>query len=234
MKSQIAFTKMFQTISDQLEIEGVIRNTRASFSDSSAPLIVHFDLIDAETRSVFVYFYVRTTSWDLPGERTDANELISVLLAAFLQVEFGLSCSLIDIPHPAGDMPETEIYARYIVPEQPQNATYILNDEGVEHFKRILSITQYFKLLLPHLFDWSPEERNGEMVTVPGYDWVKASRWAGYIANTIGEPWIDFDWPDTFEELLELVESGKLEIDGNEGVQFVFRENPDWKHYRSI
>jgi hypothetical protein len=234
MKSQAAFDTIFETISDQLELEGVVGDTRASFSDSLAPLIVHFDFIDEETRSVFVYFYVRTTSWDLPGERTDANELISVLLATFLHVELGLSCSLIDIPHPAGDMPETEIYARYIVPEQPQNATYILNDEGVEQLKRILAVTQYFKLLLPHLFDWSPEERDGEMVTVPGYDWNKASRWAGYIANTIGEPWVEFDWPDTFEELLELSDSGKVEIDGNEGIQFVFRANPDWKHYRSI
>jgi hypothetical protein len=109
MVLQTSFKKIFQALFDQLQIEGVINDTHASFRDSLAPLTINFELIDEETRSVFVYFYVRTTSWDLPGERTDANELISVLLATFLRIELKLSCSLIDVPHPVVDVPETEI-----------------------------------------------------------------------------------------------------------------------------
>lgn len=233
MEPQTIFSKTFKEISDELQIKGLISDTRASFNDSP-PIGINFELIDEDVGSVFVYFYVRTTSWDLPGERTDANELISVLLAIFLRMELKLSCSLIDIPHPAVEVPETEVYARYLVPEQPQNAMYLLSDEGITQLRNILAMGQYFKWLFPQLFDWSPEEKDGETVVIPGYDWVKASKWAGHVAEAIGEPWVQLDWPDTFEELLELEKSGQVELGGNEQIQFVFRTYPNWKHYRSI
>src|SRR5262245_59124164 len=49
---------------------------------------------------VLAYLYARTLSWDLPGERTDANELLSVLVAAFLRIEGFASCCIWDVPHP--------------------------------------------------------------------------------------------------------------------------------------
>jgi len=227
------FNKTFEDISNQMQIEGMISDTHASFGNSP-PFSINFELIDEKVGNVFVYFLVRTTSWDLPGERTDANELISVLLAIFLRIELKISCSLIDIPNPAVDVPETEIYARYLVPEQPQNATYLLSDEGIEHLKNILAFGLYFKLILPQFFDWSLQEKDGEIIALPGYDWVKASKWAGCVAEAIGEPWIQLDWPDTFEDLLELEEHEQIELGGNDKIQFAFRTNPDWKHYRSI
>jgi len=234
MKSQTTFKETFEDIASQFQIKGKISDTHASFGDGFGRLEINFELIDENTGSVFVYLYVRTTSWDFPGERTDANEFISVLLAAFLRIDVNLSCSLIDIPHPAVEAPETEIYARYVVPEQPQNAIYILGNEGTEKFKEILIAVNYFTLLLPKLFDWSLQEKDGEMVAIPGYNWLKASDWAESVANSIGEPWVHLDWPDTFEELLELEKNGLIETNENEQVQFVFRTNPNWKHYRSI
>jgi hypothetical protein len=110
----------------------------------------------------------------------------------------------------------------------------MLDDEGAKKLKAILTTVQYFKFMLPQLFDWSPEEKDGEIVMIPGYDWLKASKWAGCVANAIGEPWVELGLPDTFEELWRLKEDGQIELDGNEHIQFAFRTNPNWKHYRSI
>jgi hypothetical protein len=233
MTVQTIFENVSQELAEQLDIKCKVHNHHAVF-ENEPPLSMHLELLDEKIAGVFIYFYVRTTSWDLPGERTDAHELISVLLAAFLRIELGFSCTLIDISNPAVEVPETEIYARYIVPTQPHNATYTLDEAGINALRSILDTVLYFKTLLPHLFDWSVEEREGQPIAIPTYDWLKATNWAGCVANALDEPWVDLDWPENFTELMTLVENGEIELEANEQIQFAFRTNPNWKHYRSV
>jgi Restriction endonuclease len=86
----------------------------------------------------FIYLYFRTTSWDWDGERTDLNDLLSVLPAAFFRlVRPFISCVLYDIEHPVGGMPECEVYARYIVFGQPES-NLSLSQDSVDRVKEIL------------------------------------------------------------------------------------------------
>jgi len=88
---------------------------------------------------VFVYLYFRTTSWDWDGERTDLNDLLSVLPAAFFRlVRPFMSCVLYDIEHPVGGMPECEVYARYIGFGQPEGSLS-LSEDSVDRLKGILA-----------------------------------------------------------------------------------------------
>jgi hypothetical protein len=87
---------------------------------------------------VFIYLYFRTTSWDWDGERTDLNDVLSVLPAVFLRIGAPYaSCMLYDIEHPAGEMPESEVYARYIVFMQPEGILSLSTDT-VERLTEIL------------------------------------------------------------------------------------------------
>jgi hypothetical protein len=85
-------------------VEGQILRARLDYLDSAR---------------AFVWFIIRTTSWDFGGERTDLHDLLSLTLAALLTATGGASCQLIDEVNPAG-IPglEDEIYARLLVPRQ--------------------------------------------------------------------------------------------------------------------
>lgn len=233
MNTELKFEKSIRHLAKQLGLHCKLDGNQASFRDDLAPMCTIIELLNNDSDSVFVYFYVRTTSWDLPGERTDANELISILLAVFLQLEIGISSKVIDIPNPVMVI-ETEVYARYIVPQQPYNGIYPLDDKGIQELAIILGTVQHFKLLLPYLFDWSPTEIEGESTLVPGYDWVKSKKWAGQVANVLGEAWIEQDWPNDFNEFMALAENERERFSLYDGIQSCSRENPNWRHYRSV
>ena len=67
METQNIFSKNCKELSHELKIDGVITHTRASFNNSP-PKGINFELIDEDLSSVFVYFFVCTTSWELPRE----------------------------------------------------------------------------------------------------------------------------------------------------------------------
>lgn len=108
------------------------KRNHVSFEDGNSRNVINFEL--GQPGFAYTYIYTRTLSWDLPGERTDANEINSVLLAALLRINNAASCRLWDIPHLI-DVPDTEIYARYIVPDQPYKSAYELTPTGIEKIK---------------------------------------------------------------------------------------------------
>lgn len=77
-----------------------------------------FHLALQEPDRSFAYLYVRTTSWDFPGERTDLHHALSLILAAGLRVSVPCSPRLLDHDHPVSGIPG-ELYGRYISLDQP-------------------------------------------------------------------------------------------------------------------
>lgn len=152
----------------------------------------------------FLYLTCRTTSWELDGERTDAHDIFSILLAAFLRRSTtNYSISLWDVANPAADI-ETEIYARALTLDQPDKSLVRTSPESLTAVKKLLSDVALFELFFPRAF----ERQRG---TAHGFSWDDdATRaWANDVASALRE-----------------------QVD--EKVQFNRRWGPDWLYYRSI
>lgn len=167
-----------------------------------------FSLGFAET-GVFAYLYFRTTSWDWDGERTDLNDLLSVLPAIFLRIgpPF-ISSVLYDVEHPTGLfvdgglMPESEVYARYIAFAQPE-ALFSLSVDSLRRIKEIVAAVSIY-------------ERNvGSFVELPR-----------------GVP-DHFSYKD--EALRQWVHKVRTALGQSEDAEAPFnvRTNPSWMFYRS-
>src|SRR5205085_10637605 len=69
--------------------------THIKLERHGSPIITHFEIQTDNT--AFIYFYIRTTSWDFDGERTDLHDCLSTLLAALLRLSpVPASCSFWD------------------------------------------------------------------------------------------------------------------------------------------
>lgn len=176
-----------------------------SFEDDNSRNIINFEL--SQPGIAYAYIYSRTLSWDLPGERTDANEIISVLLSVLLRITNVASCRIWDIPHPV-DVPDTEIYARYIVPDQPYKSAYELTPKGLEKIRTFSTVVRNFGIMLPKLFDWDVSKPHGPWA-YDNYEYNGMEPWAVNIASIVGEKYDE------------------------EKIQFCQRTNPSWRHYRS-
>lgn len=105
---------------------------------------------------VFIYLYFRTTSWDWDGERTDLNDVLSVLPAVFLRIGPPYtSCMLYDVEHPAAEMPESEVYARYIAFMQPEGILS-LSEDTVDRLTEILLAIAIYEAHLGGYLAFSP------------------------------------------------------------------------------
>lgn len=151
-----------------------------------------------------IYLYTRTSSWDLPGERTDANDLMSVLLAAFMRCgSENFSPMLWDVGNPAIWAPETEVYARILTLEQPHNSVVRTYDGSFSDLVAVCQQLDDFHHLFPRLFTW--EHGNEQGYSFEG----DVATWATNVAQALREP-----------------------LDDN--IQFNRRWSPDWLFYRSI
>lgn len=199
-----------QTIAEEIGYRATIsrrnKHVTITLEDDETRVIIKFEI--SEEALVYPYIFVKTLSWDLPGERTDANEILSVLLAAFPRINNYASCRIWDIPHPV-EVPDTEVYARYLVPDQSDISANSLNVESLEKIRNFCAATRYLCLILPRLFDWDVTEPSG-MVADSNYSYEEAEEWAENVASVVGENFY------------------------KDKIQFCRRINPCWKHYRSI
>jgi hypothetical protein len=169
-------------------------------------IITRFDL--QQDSSVFISFYVRTTSWDFDGERTDLHDCLSTLFAAFLRLSTSpLSCSYWDVPHPAIVASETEIYARYLTVDQSDPANFFVTEQTLPQIEGLLSALVVFEIMLRKYVDRTV---NQEGKYIPSYSYEDVSEWAERVSRVVREP---FDF---------------------EKIQWNRRGNPTWKFYRSI
>lgn len=112
-------------------------------------LPISVKVVEATDDKVFLLLACRTLSWDWSGERTDLNDVVSHLSAAFLRNLAHVSARFILIPNPAADL-KPEIYARYLLFDQPNESSYDLDDEGLERLRRTLMALHALRSYLPH------------------------------------------------------------------------------------
>jgi hypothetical protein len=162
------------------------------------------------TDSIFVYLFIRTTSWDFEGERTDLHDALSVLVCSFLRcLPNGVSSRIWDIPHPAVDAPETEVYARYVTFEQPFGSLFSLDTEGYEKLVSVLKVILTFRVLLPRMIEMIKDESKAADLGLYDFQGTAVRRWATTVAAALKQ------------------RSGK-------SVQFNLRRNPCWLYYRKL
>jgi hypothetical protein len=176
-------------------------------SSPNGPLTLNIE-ISSESQ-VFIYLFLRFTSWDAPGERTDLNEFYTLLFCSFFRILGDASYTIWDIEHPACSVPETEVYARYILLTQPSASVYRISEPGYLQIKDLIAKIQFFNFIMPELLDWTVEYVDGKPFAEPAFSCNETTPWAANIARIIKEPLGD-------------------------AVQYSSRVNPTWKHYRSI
>jgi hypothetical protein len=169
----------------------------------------HVQQLDDETG--FVYLSCRTTSWELPGERTDMHDIFSVLLAAYLRTRReNYSATLWDVSNPAVPVPETELYARYLTLTQPWKSMIRTDPGSLVDFETLWSSVEAFEWHFPRLFTW--ERANDQ-----NYAWEgDVEYWGKHVAHA------------THEKI------STPQVQDDDRVQFNKRWGPDWLYYRSI
>lgn len=93
------------------------------------------------------YFLQRTPDVVYPGDRSDTHVVLSLMFSCFLRIfDLGISCSLLDIPHP---IILDEIWGRYIVPIQSPILHGInSSDKLIEVVRKIISTTTIWREIL--------------------------------------------------------------------------------------
>ena len=104
-----------------------------------------------------IYFYLRTTSWDYEGDRSDLHDIISTLLSVFFKLNLDISCAIFDVPHPAIET-SCEIYARYIIPQQFDTVLYKKNDQSIDKIIEIIEGVSVFELVFWQMAGCSCDE----------------------------------------------------------------------------
>jgi hypothetical protein len=178
---------------------------RVQFYDENSHILPAFEA--AGDDEAFVYFAVRTTSWNFEGERTDINDALSFFAAITLRT-FDVSCTLLDIPNVFSGIP-TEIYGRYLTVDQPTRSIYKLDEHGIGQLKVLLYGVRLFESQLGNIFEWDPDL---DPMSDELYGWQdRATKtWASKVARAAGET----------------LRSTKI--------QYNFRKNPHWFYYRTI
>lgn len=164
---------------------------------------------------IFAVLACHTLSWDWSGERTDLNDVVSHLTAAFVRAFAHLSTRFVLVPNPAVDI-KPEIYARYLIFDQPHESAYALDDKGLGLLRRMLMTLVALRSHLPHPHpDLSPNDY-GNCPWKPG--------------EKSACPYLFLDGND----------SSRLQITDAIGDRFVVgdaianrRHDPDWLYFRT-
>ena len=179
-------------------------------AQSNSPISVSFE--SSKSNTLFAYLYVRTTSWQIDGERTDWHDVLTVLLTLFLRWGMKVSCSLWDQSNEWG-LP-VELYGRYVTFDQPSSSTFHLTAEGFAELDRLLSKVRLFEFLIPSFFSWTHAQglEQGDQCHDRGdysTDDEQVKTWQRSVAAAVGE-------------------KAKDETTAN------FRRHPDWRYYRNL
>jgi hypothetical protein len=164
-----------------------------------------FELLGGD--EIFLYFGIRTTSWDFEGERTDLHDALSLFPAVTLR-GLDVSCALWDIPNMFTGI-STELYGRYITVDQPTNSVYRMNEEGIRQLKVLLAAVRLFEVRASCFFEW---DRNVNQHSGASYTFEDryTKRWANKVARAVGEK------------------------TSSRHIQYNRRRNPSWFYYRSV
>lgn len=166
----------------------------------------HLALHQSDPETVFPYVFCRTQSFHWAGERSDLNDILSVSMAVCLRLGATASSRLIEIPHPAAHI-DGELYARYLVLEQPYLTGY---STSRAHDSALGSLivgffgAEQFAFRFLRLCGFDPDVANGDR-----FAW--------------DTPEVD-EWAAAAEAALRRTRGKST---------FNFRKAPDWMYYRA-
>lgn len=119
------------------------------------PGIASVTIEETESATLMVAIWVRSTSNDWPGERTDLNELFAMMISLVLH-NHGLSTQHILVGHPAVDLPG-EVYATYLVPRQPYPTGFPTSEAGIAQVGELIldvSLTAHLAAMVLEACGW--------------------------------------------------------------------------------
>ncbi|MEY9486267.1 hypothetical protein RKD26_002061 [Streptomyces calvus] len=178
---------------------------RTSIRLPCSSLKLHIEKVDDS--SFYAAFYMRTSSWEWSGERSDLHDAFSLVAASFLAESSMVSCALMDVPHPAMRTREAEIYARFMTIEQPSGGFYSAGVDGLVEIEKLVEslwLTERFMHLLLPMHPPSDEE----LSDISDHDREKLEGWALQVIQALGDAASDLE--DTYS----------------------VRDTPQWLYYR--
>ncbi|MFM9550747.1 restriction endonuclease [Streptomyces caniscabiei] len=128
---------------------------------------------------VYAAIYLRTTSWEWNGERSDLHDAFSTVIAAYFAVNEVASCGLRDVPHPAG-APEGEVYARFITFDQPGGG-YFNVAKSTRELEEVIATLYSAELFLHSHLPMHPEMKD------PATPWDSVEKWQNEACRALGE-----------------------------------------------
>jgi hypothetical protein len=178
---------------------------RTSIKLPCSSMKLHIEKVDDSV--FYAAFYMRTSSWEWAGERSDLHDAFSLVAASFL-AESGIgSCALMDVPHPAIRTREAEIYARFMAVEQPSGGFYSADPDGLVEIEKLVEalwLTERFM----HLFLPMHPSSNEGLSEMSSEGEAQLEEWAIKVAQVLGDSASDLE--DTYSA----------------------REAPRWHYYR--
>lgn len=162
---------------DKSEEETKYNNITRFFLDTShgSPIGLRTEVLETEPDSQNLWGYIRTTSWDFDGERSDLHDLISSIVAITLRHSC-ISTSLPTLIHPLGELSgynmATDIYAKYITFERHKLFSFDTTNENLNIIRKILLSTRYSAFLMdyvlsytaPHVPVWRNYQQRAEQI----------------------------------------------------------------------
>ncbi|GGY43642.1 restriction endonuclease [Streptomyces djakartensis] len=128
---------------------------------------------------VYAAIYLRTTSWEWNGERSDLHDAFSTIIAAYFAVNEVASCGLHDVPHPAG-APDGEVYARFITFDQPGGG-YFNVAKSTRELEEVIATLYSAELFLHNYLPMHPG------ITDPETPWDSVEEWQSEAGRALGE-----------------------------------------------
>lgn len=171
---------MLEKITENAQAAGFeVRETKEGFAFRipCSPATLFLQQITDEV--VYAAIYLRTTSWEWDGERSDLHDAFSTIIAAYFAVNEVASCGLHDVPHPAG-APDGEVYARFITFDQPRGG-YFNVAKSTRELEEIIVTLYLAELFLHDHLPMHPE------LTNPATSRNSVEKWQSEACRALGE-----------------------------------------------
>jgi hypothetical protein len=150
------------------------------FQRPGSPFILGFEATNEHT--LLPHIYVRTTSWNWPGERSDLNDIFSTCFAVTMRQASGISCRFMEVPNEFSGI-RSELYARYLIPEQPFLTGYPF-DAALESIKPFFASAFWAEASTNLLFQacGASDETQGSYTASD----EALTSWAGCVKSVLG------------------------------------------------
>lgn len=173
-------------------------------SDEGSPLKIRSDVSLKSPYMNSIWGFVKTSSWQFNGERSDLNDLISCITALLLRTN-GISVSMLTVDHPVLDEP-SGVYARVFTYERHGLINFKYSETLFEPIRSIFGSFVMTEAILGSGF--SPEDNEYPVYAIKsGF----GEEWASQVAKFLHE-----------------------DIEDLETHNYMARTNPDFNWFHSI